>query len=63
VVSAFPGKKITLVHSRTQLLPRIKGAHDHAYKELVSQGVEVILDDRVVQVRSHKDVTSDGSGR
>lgn len=47
IKSFFPEKKVTLVHSRSQLLPRFgKRLHDHASKALTGLGVELKLQER-----------------
>lgn len=63
IKSFFPEKKVTLVHSRTQLLPRFgKRLHDHAAKALTSLGVELKLEERPT-ISSHQQNDIGASGQ
>lgn len=63
IKSYFPEKKVTLVHSRAQLLPRFgKRLHDHASKALTDLGVELRLGERPT-ISSHDENDIDSSGQ
>ncbi|OIW28095.1 FAD/NAD(P)-binding domain-containing protein [Coniochaeta ligniaria NRRL 30616] len=63
IKSFFPEKKVTLVHSRAQLLPRFgKRLHDHASKALTDLGVELKLQERPT-ISKHDENDVDASGQ
>lgn len=48
IASVHPGKKVTLIHSRKQLLPNFdERVHDIAYQRLKQLGVNVVLGERL----------------
>ncbi|SJX60881.1 uncharacterized protein SRS1_12107 [Sporisorium reilianum f. sp. reilianum] len=48
IASVHPGKKVTLIHSRKQLLPNFdERVHDIAYHRLKQLGVHVVLGERL----------------
>lgn len=48
IASVHPGKKVTLIHSRKQLLPNFdERVHDIAYHRLKKLGVNVVLGERL----------------
>ncbi|SPO21435.1 uncharacterized protein UTRI_00912 [Ustilago trichophora] len=48
IASVHPGKKVTLIHSRKQLLPNFdERVHDIAYHRLKQLGVNVVLGERL----------------
>jgi apoptosis-inducing factor 2 len=50
IVTHFPNKKITIVHSKSELIERSpKKARDYAKNFLTSRGVDIILNERVVR--------------
>ncbi|KIJ56320.1 hypothetical protein M422DRAFT_150875 [Sphaerobolus stellatus SS14] len=48
IANVYPSKKVTLLHSRLQLLPRFdKAMHDEIYQAATGLGIEVILGERL----------------
>ncbi|TFK22539.1 FAD/NAD(P)-binding domain-containing protein [Coprinopsis marcescibilis] len=48
IKAVYPEKKVTLLHSREQLLPKFdQGLHDEVRKTTESQGIELILGERL----------------
>ncbi|PKI84727.1 hypothetical protein MVES1_000998 [Malassezia vespertilionis] len=57
IATRFAHKRVTLVHSRKQLMPRFdQRVHDMAYERIKKLGINVVLGHRVASVQqSHRD--------
>ena len=61
IIEAYPQKKITIIHSRDQLLHRSPPrARKYARKFLKSRGVEIIFDEKVTGNNGHTYITTTG---
>jgi NADH dehydrogenase FAD-containing subunit len=65
IKSFFPEKKVTLIHSREQILPRFgKRLHEHASQALKDLGVELRLGERpTISMHDENDVDASGQSR
>ncbi|KAI0338798.1 iron uptake cluster protein [Trametopsis cervina] len=63
IVDIFPGTRVTLLHSRSQLLPRFDIAmHDEILSTLTGMGVKVVLGERL-DLSSPPKVTTNAEGQ